>query len=113
MDNEILEITIKPHKKPKTKFGRWWKNKISHPFYSFKLKFKAWFFGSLYKLVLACMSKEKREKILQEDQEIEVKFVNETGDDKVTEQVKESLQKSLNLKEDKDIDEAVKKRLLI
>lgn len=111
MDKEVLQITIEPRKQPKTKFGRWWEDKISYPFYSFKLKFKAWFFGGVYNFMLALMPKEKREKIKQEDQEIMLQIVNESGDERLTEYLKESLKEKYDLKEDKDVDEAVKKAI--
>lgn len=111
MEKETLQIKIKPRKQPKTKFGHWWEDEISYPFYIFKLKFKAWFFGGLYNLMLALIPKEKREKIKQEDSEIMVEIVNESGDEKFTEYLKESLREEYDLKEDKDIDEAVKKAI--
>jgi hypothetical protein len=110
MEDKILQITLESRKQPKTKFGRWWENKISYPFYSFKLKIKAWFFGGLYRLMLAMMSKEKREQIQKEDREILVKIVNETGDERFTEHLKESLKNDFEVEED-IVPEAVKKAI--
>lgn len=52
MAKDTLQITITPRKRPKTKFGRWWEDKISYPFYSKKIQFKAWFWGGLYRGML-------------------------------------------------------------
>lgn len=111
MAKETLQITIEPRKQPKTKIGRWWENKISYPFYILKLKFKSWFYGGLYNFMLALLPKEKREKIKEEDREIMVQIVNESGDEKFAEYLKESLKEKYGLKEDKDVDEAVKKAI--
>lgn len=111
MDDKILQIRIEERKLPKTKFGRWWENKISYPLYSLKLKFKAWFFGGVYNLMLALMSKEKRKEIKERDREVLLQIVNESSDDRLTEYIRESLKENYNVKEDDITTEAVKKAI--
>lgn len=52
MGRDVLQIKITPRKQPKTKFGRWWRNKITDPLHTHKLQFKAWFWGGMYRAVL-------------------------------------------------------------
>lgn len=72
MSKEVLKITIEPRKQPKTKFGRWWDRKVSYPFYSKKLQFKAWFWGGMYRFAKWIVPDSKHNEVFGLDEEIEV-----------------------------------------
>lgn len=112
MSKEILQITIKPRKQPKTKFGRWFDNKIWFPFwYIWRPKAMSKFFWGVSEMFLRMLPKTKREELRKEYDEIDAVIVNKTQDEKVPEYLKEALSEYIKEEEEDVISEAVKKAL--
>lgn len=110
MGKEILQITIKPQKKPKTKFGRWWKDNISFPIYLKKLEFKAWFWGCLYNFAKWVVPDSKHDEVFGVDEDFEV-HLDFSGDEEIEENMKEAIIKEVEKNRNDNVDEAVKKTI--
>lgn len=81
MSKDVLQITLSERRVPKSRWGKWLYWNIWFQFWSiWMVKLKSKFFGTISKFMLSLMSKEKREEVLKEYEEVEVQILNKMGD---------------------------------
>ena len=109
MSNEVLQITIQPPKKFKTSFGRWWYKKVwftvRHIWIS---KFKTWFYGGIYKMILAILPKENRERLRAEYNNVEIQIVDESGQDGIAAMLKNQLESNYSPQQIEELEKQLK-----
>jgi hypothetical protein len=95
MVQEYLQITIRKHRKPKTKLGYWWYWKIWFPvWYIWRPKVLSKFYygmSVLFRLILRTLSKSKYEEFVKETEEFDVLIKNMTGEEQFDEVVKKAI----------------------
>ena len=92
MSKEVLQITISEPRVFKSKFRRWWHR---HVYWNYKIvigKIKAAFFMTLSNIFLSLLPKHRRDEIRKEYEDFEVQIVNESGDEQMTQAIKDALE---------------------
>ena len=102
MAKEVLQITFKERKEPKTLLGKWWDKHMYWKWVIFWGKVKAKFFGTLSHVMLSLLPKAKREEIEKEFEEVEVRFVNETDNEEMTQAIKDALESQYGVDYDEE-----------
>jgi hypothetical protein len=102
MGKDILQITLKERKEPKTLLGKWWNKHMYWKWVIFWGKVKSKFYGGLSKFMLSLLPKEKREEILKEYEEVEVHIVNETESEEMTQAIKDALESQYGIDYDEE-----------
>lgn len=92
MKNEYLQITIRKHRKPKTKLGYWWSWKIWFPvWYIWRPMILSKFYWLMSKFFALFIPKSMREEIEKECEEFDVLIENMTGEEQIEEVVKKAI----------------------
>ena len=108
MSKDILQITISERKSPKTKFGKWFYNKIWFPLWSiWRPRMLAKFYKGMSDFMLMFLPKQKREEFLKEFEDVEVQIVNETLNSEMTQVVKDALREQFGEEFDEEKFEAI------